>query len=531
MFKMSRFARLVVLVVLSVGIQVLIESSTVSGQTVAHEVTLYRSESELSKNAIMLDEKSLMLAAVDKESRSLAFPIDHTSKTLRSKLKKGTVLIGGVSANTPEGLLVKVVDASEKDGALILQTKPALLTEAFKNLSLEAQVRLFCCSNEKGYIGGCFERDIFESLDAVLYDQDGVLIRTVDSYFDVYIEFCLGIEIVDFQLVYAHFDPYIDEQLKVVLEATGERDFDGSATLWESDIGAVWIGPIVIVPQLGISANAYGRLDGTFTTGIGQQFCIDYTLDYSIDREPVWDVRGGWNKSFNFIEPVITGNAEATVSLTPELVLKLYGVAGPFVNVEGGFMFTGELQAGKSLDICWNVSTLLKASGGVKLDVGPLDLESPELGLFSLDPYILAQGRINAEAPVTHRFTDIRNTTVSAGGTVGPISGEATNNTGSYYEYYSQKYITDPTGATTWFSPQLRSLAGGVTEPRRGRLNVASGAIEGEYSAGIVFTDLAGNEIEHDWFSFTVTGGTSKSPGADDQQGWEYRTTGYEDND
>ncbi|HEY4760594.1 MAG TPA: hypothetical protein VIH42_08445, partial [Thermoguttaceae bacterium] len=133
MFKMSRFARLVVLVVLSVGIQVLIESSTVSGQTVAHEVTLYRSESELSKNAIMLDEKSLMLAAVDKESRSLAFPIDHTSKTLRSKLKKGTVLIGGVSANTPEGLLVKVVDASEKDGALILQTNPALLTEAFKN--------------------------------------------------------------------------------------------------------------------------------------------------------------------------------------------------------------------------------------------------------------------------------------------------------------------------------------------------------------------------------------------------------------
>jgi len=530
MFKLNTSIRFLIAGVLSLALHALIEPNTALAQKVGHHVTVYKSDSELSENAVMLDEKSLSSASVGKGGGSLAFSIDQTSKTLKDRLKRGAVLIGGVSPNTPEGLLVKVVGASQKDGVLTLETKPASLTEAFKNLSLEAHVKLFSCSNEKDDIEGCLQIPIHASLDAVLYDEDGILVRTVDSYLEVSIEFCLGFEIVNFQLVYAHFDPYIAQKLRVLLEATAEYDFEGSATLWEAPLGAVPIGPLVIVPEFGISANAYGSLDATLTTGIEQEFSLDYTIAYDIEDADYWDFYGDCDKSFNFIEPVLTGAAQATVSLKPELILKLYGVAGPFVNVEGGFTFAGELQAGKSLDICWDVSTLLKANGGVMLDVVLFQIESPEFGLFSLPSYTLASGCISSEAPITIRITDIRNTMVSAGGTVGPIRAERTNNTGSYYEYNAQKYITDPTGATKWFPPKLRHLDAGATETLRGSLHVASGAVEGEHSAGIVFTDLADNEIDHDSFDFTVTGGASKSPGTDELQGWEYKTTDHEDN-
>lgn len=112
------------------------------GQTENHAVSIQRAESELSEHTIVLDGELLASVFVEKDKRSMTLDLKQIPSELKAKIKKGSILMGGVSTNTPHGLLLRVIDVSTRGDKLVLQTRPALLAEAFKKLSVEATVEL-----------------------------------------------------------------------------------------------------------------------------------------------------------------------------------------------------------------------------------------------------------------------------------------------------------------------------------------------------------------------------------------------------
>jgi len=115
--------------------------------------------------------------------------------------------------------------------------------------------------------------------------------------------------------------------------------------------------------------------------------------------------------------------------------------------------------------------------------------------------------------PIVQTFVNIQNTTVAPGGIVGPVTVDITNNTDSDCVVRENPYIVEPDDDTIWLRPRLRGIPANTTRRRRFRLRIPPVFELGEYTYGIVLTDIDGNEIDHDWFNFNVIAATGPTAG------------------
>jgi Zn-dependent metalloprotease len=105
---------------------------------------------------------------------------------------------------------------------------------------------------------------------------------------------------------------------------------------------------------------------------------------------------------------------------------------------------------------------------------------------------------------ITRSITPPAVTTVAPGGVLGPFTVTETNNCSTDVQFYVQWYVTKPDGNTVWLTQRTASLAAGQTLTHEQNLSIPSTSVLGNFVFGILATDTAGNQIDNDYFSFTV---------------------------
>jgi hypothetical protein len=121
--------------------------------------------------------------------------------------------------------------------------------------------------------------------------------------------------------------------------------------------------PVVLNPVLKIHVGIDGNLSATLTTGISEELSFSAGIRYL--KSSGWSPYSSFDKSFDYYWPEMYINASITAYLKPEFEMKLYGVAGPYVNLKLYGRFDSELFPNPGFKIFGGIS--LGAGARVKI--------------------------------------------------------------------------------------------------------------------------------------------------------------------
>jgi bacillolysin len=105
---------------------------------------------------------------------------------------------------------------------------------------------------------------------------------------------------------------------------------------------------------------------------------------------------------------------------------------------------------------------------------------------------------------ITRSITPPAVTTVAPGGVLGPFTVTETNNCTTSVQFNVEWYVTKPDGVTVNLGKRAATLSAGQTLTHEQNLSIPSTSVLGNFVFGILATDTAGNQIDNDYFGFTV---------------------------
>jgi hypothetical protein len=120
--------------------------------------------------------------------------------------------------------------------------------------------------------------------------------------------------------------------------------------------------PVVLVPDLGVSVGVSGSSVSSVESGI--------TVDTTVVAGVHYTSRGGWkpvadySQHFSFNPPTLSESTEVKAYVSPELSVRVYGIVGPYVNLEG----YGKLTADPAKSPWWGLYAGLEAHAGFSVD-------------------------------------------------------------------------------------------------------------------------------------------------------------------
>ncbi len=138
---------------------------------------------------------------------------------------------------------------------------------------------------------------------------------------------------------------------------------------WEFPVGGMMV---VITPKLSVSIG----LDGKISTGIsvGTLYQNTITASVSWDKENQWVYSKDSSPTATFTPPASKITADAKIYARPRLDLLLYGVAGPYAQVEGYFQW----EASTDWDPWWTLEVGLIGIIGVKIELFGFVIAEPD---------------------------------------------------------------------------------------------------------------------------------------------------------
>jgi hypothetical protein len=258
------------------------------------------------------------------------------------------------------------------------------MMEAFESMHVAEtrQLRPSDVDSVELYDGATFiptkDDDLFNvDLEIVLYDQDGNHNTTddqirLDGNFAFSAAIFAEIEIYWFELkkfevgIESGQDVNVDLTANLQWEFGDELEFD----LAEFHLGAIWIGPIVLVPTLTVEAHIHGDLTITFETGIS----YSHDLRCGFGWEDEWYLISEFTNQFDYTPPQfnVEFNFEPGVSLNASVMV--YGLAGPYVGLKAGFHFLAALGIDPcNFDLTVDLEAILYAIVGIECDLLGLD--------------------------------------------------------------------------------------------------------------------------------------------------------------
>ncbi len=164
---------------------------------------------------------------------------------------------------------------------------------------------------------------------------------------------------------------------------TGSLDVTGAATIAIDDAVPILdvslatfdiqLGPIplVIKPEISISVGASGEVTASVTAGITS--AVDAYGGFSFNgKHKRFDAFSGHSESFGFQQPTPQATATLRGYGGPQLTLLIYGLAGPFINLEGYTqldvdLLNSPLHGGFDLNAGISSTKLLKLEYSVQL--------------------------------------------------------------------------------------------------------------------------------------------------------------------
>lgn len=323
---------------------------------------------ETADNTIVLDTVALDAISGYDDDGNLTF---SKTPSLLTAAKAGDILVVGSCDAIPTGALVQIENITKNGTALALQTAPAKLNQAIANADLSVHKKVNADSihrfnglkhgvslrevNPRQTDGIALEtktsalssgEEIVIDLDnTVLVDADGDMSTQYDQILvdgDITIspefEFTLKIEDFEFKEILFRNDTSEVADLVIsnsditnpVVEFSEEIEvavFSFAPIVF--DIGGV---PVVITPVLNTSIGVDGAVAYEVSVGLRQTADIELGVHYSDDE---WTPISSVELGFGIMDPSISAACDVRGFVTPEFSLLLYGVVGPYVDVEG----------------------------------------------------------------------------------------------------------------------------------------------------------------------------------------------------
>jgi hypothetical protein len=306
----------------------------------------------------VLDGAALEGLAYDPQAPSV-LALRAGPKPLRG-LSRGDVLVAGVSAHAPQGLLRRVTRVSSRGGALRVETAPATLEDVFWRARARGRVAIDARDiaraaprvqgvrvPEAESVAWSPGRIDFELLDVVLWDLDGDPATTGDQ---LSARGSLGVEPtfdVDLDIAWGRIrklEVTNRTRISTTLELDGRvtvADLRGSVTVASVEFTPVtlMVGPIpiVITPildvEVGVSGSVTAGIRTSVTAGVpvaaGVVFENGAWRGFADLPDGIEDVDLSWQK------PELSAEADVDLEGGPRLTLLLYGIGGPYASVFG----------------------------------------------------------------------------------------------------------------------------------------------------------------------------------------------------
>jgi hypothetical protein len=99
--------------------------------------------------------------------------------------------------------------------------------------------------------------------------------------------------------------------------------------------------PVVLTPILNVSVGLDGTAHVGFVTGVTQQASVAAGVEYLDGR---WNPIHTFENSFEYIPPAVTGSLQVEAYGSVELAVLIYGVGGPYANLNAYFGLLADLQ-------------------------------------------------------------------------------------------------------------------------------------------------------------------------------------------
>ncbi len=330
--------------------------------TVVGDTSVYATsavEPKLTVNAKAMDEATVnCLTSISADGSVLIF---NCITPYLQALQSGDVIIIGVTEATPYGLLRKVMNVTIEGSQVTVETTQATLEDAFEEGEIIISKAL-TASDIKSFVPlakgvtlqeamlGSVQSQTCLNLKKFLFDADGNENTTNDQIslngglcLDPTVNFALGIGIHWKYWVIPVptlknlvFSVGLSESFALDLIANYTYSFDKEIPIADIYLEPIVIPPfIVLVPNLTVFIGFKGSITAGIRTGFTQEAGLEAGLHYSHGD---WSPINSCTSSFGYSLPTLSAlEADARIYMKPQFNLLIYGVAGPYVNLEGYF--------------------------------------------------------------------------------------------------------------------------------------------------------------------------------------------------
>ena len=378
----------IILTILILSIVTLVFSGCGGGNPVIPSPPDEPTEPIVPETTKVIEEETIQeIISVSGDQSTIVF---KSSTPQLEELASGDIIAMGVTENTPEGLLRKVKNITKgaKDSSeVIVETEFVTLEEAVEqgefNFDIPLQIK-----NIKEPISGIegvklitdksklkdSSHEFNYEINYIAYDGDGNPNTLVDNIT------LLGYISFDYDII---FSGKIESHelknfiLKSVVEIETNITISGGGNITVNILGksflpkpinlgtyTVWLGPVPVIlsPSIDLKWDLKGGIYGTVTTGVTRTDTFTAGLEWNNGiTQPIDD----HNTSYDYIPPSTSKGGIIKFSIGPELMCKIYKVAGPYCNT-GPYI---KLIADISADPWWELQGGLAVLTGVKLEI------------------------------------------------------------------------------------------------------------------------------------------------------------------
>lgn len=290
----------------------------------------------------------------------------------------GQIIATGITVETPYGLLRKVSSVNPIDNNTVdLSTVQATLEDVIDsgNISAGTEDMILAEDGNRSYAKGggqmmvisqpLTNEIVIKIKDVALVDQGQNKKLIAKGSIIIKPEFDLQIRMESFEVKEFLFN----NKSKITADVSVNSNIDivdikPKVKLYEYPFKPItkMVGslPVVITPILNVYVGFDGKVSAGFTTG------LKYTN--TLERGMYWK-DGDWsrleppsNPVFTPIAPAIKAIASAKVYIQPHLEILLYGVVGPYADIDGYIL----LSASPQKDPWWELRGVVTAEVGVE---------------------------------------------------------------------------------------------------------------------------------------------------------------------
>lgn len=279
------------------------------------------------------------------------------TNTELNKLSDGSMIVAGISENTPSGFMRRITGIRREETTLVLETADATLTDIIKEGVITLKIKLLekdftVRSKMNGVLvtgpGKAFD-GLAVTLDNFELFRDGTRLAAVNGAIGISPEIDLTIRISSNRVTEIRVVNTLNKVDEITVSSNGA--FSGGQRLVAAEFvhSPIKVDSLVFIPEIRIVCGFSGIVSGSVTSGVRQDRLITSELNYGNSKwSSVPPVATG---VFDFSAPQISENSDLKVYSGPEITLNLFGQPFQIVEATGYYL----LEAEKSGSPMWRL--------------------------------------------------------------------------------------------------------------------------------------------------------------------------------